>query len=297
MPELNRAISNAFSEYCSARITEFSPVSGGCISNAFLCETDQGRFFIKVNGSCDESMFAAEMAGLEALNGAGKLRAPRPQCFGALEGGGSFLIMEYIELHSGGASKSQELLGRGLAQMHLSALAERYGFECDNTIGSTLQKNTWTEEWCDFYGKYRLGFQLDLAKKVLGKKDPVLEKGDVLLASFPRFFDGLSVFPSLLHGDLWGGNMAADKGGAPVIFDPATYYGHHEAELSIMGMFGGFSDSFYRAYHEIIPKSAGFDERHDLYTLYHYLNHFNLFGDGYYQTCLAIIERLIADFP
>ena len=58
-----------------------------------------------------------------------------------------------------------------------------------------------------------------------------------------------------------------------VIFDPASFYGHHEFDLAIAGMFGGFTTQFYDTYHQLIPKAEGFAVRHKLYTLFHYLNH------------------------
>ena len=56
----------------------------------------------------------------------------------------------------------------------------------------------------------------------------------------------------------------------------------------------GFNQSFYSAYHKLIPKAPGFGERAQLYLLYHYLNHYNLFGAGYYDQCTGIMERLKA---
>lgn len=96
----------------------------------------------------------------------------------------------------------------------------------------------------------------------------------------PSFFTVLSISPSLLHGDLWSGNVA-QCGEEPVIFDAASFYGHYEYDLGIAGMFGGFDREFYNAYHSIIPKQEGFDNRHELYQLFHYLNHWNHFGSGY----------------
>ena len=72
------------------------------------------------------------------------------------------------------------------------------------------------------------------------------------------------------------------------MFDPATYYGHNEAEFG-MSWCAGFSDAFYDAYHETFPKTEErFEERRLLYRLYHYLNHYNLFGGGYKRQCVEI---------
>ena len=106
------------------------------------------------------------------------------------------------------------------------------------------------------------------------------------------FFNNIEIFPSLLHGDLWSGNMA-QCGSTPVVFDPASFYGHHEYDLAIGRMFGGFDAEFYGAYHKQIPRQEGFEERSELYQLFHYLNHWNHFGGGYRAQSLGIMRRLV----
>ena len=98
--------------------------------------------------------------------------------------------------------------------------------------------------------------------------------------------------PSLLHGDLWGGNWAASNG-EPVIFDPAVYYGDRETDLAMTRLFGGFGKSFYKAYEQAWPLQAGSGERQHLYQLYHVLNHLNLFGSGYLGRSLALMAALL----
>lgn len=100
--------------------------------------------------------------------------------------------------------------------------------------------------------------------------------------------------PSLLHGDLWSGNWAADETGSPVLFDPACYMGHSEAELSILTMFGSPSQAFFDAYHAVLPKVGDkFEDRQQLYQLYHYMNHYAIFGRGYRGSCMSIFKRLL----
>ena len=114
-----------------------------------------------------------------------------------------------------------------------------------------------------------------------------------LKSGVSQFFEGATLFPSLLHGDLWSGNMA-QSGPEPVIFDPASFYGHHEYDLAIGKMFGGFGSEFYKSYHDLIPKEPGFESRGELYQLFHCLNHWNLFGDGNYRSqSLGIMRKLL----
>ena len=97
--------------------------------------------------------------------------------------------------------------------------------------------------------------------------------------------------PSLLHGDLWGGNYMIDREGNPWLIDPASYVGHAEADLAMTELFGGFSDSFYAAYREAFGIDSGYSDRKDLYNLYHLLKHLKLFGTGYLGPALSVLSR------
>ena len=146
----------------------------------------------------------------------------------------------------------------------------------------------------EFFARQRLGSQIDLAERS-GHGGRWLEQGRVLCDRLGVLFTGYTPLPSLLHGDLWGGNWAADASGAPVIFDPATYYGDREADLAMTHLFGGFGREFYAAYESAWPLDRGAGTRRDLYNLYHVLNHLNLFGGGYRGRAERMIERLLAE--
>lgn len=273
----------------ASKITRISPVGGGCINTALRYDTDSGTFFVKTNRDVGPAMFEAEAAGLEAMFATSTIRVPRPLKVGPLPGRGSYIIMEFINM---GASRGgQAELGRQLAEMHKASSSERgFGFDMDNTIGSTPQPNPWTSDWVAFFQEQRLRYQLQLAEKQYRDYD-IAEKGQRLVDKIPSLFRDVSdIRPCLLHGDLWSGNIAADERGAPVILDPACYYGHNEAEFG-MSWCAGFGAGFYNAYFEVIPKQPGFEQRRDLYRLYHYLNHYNLFGSSYRSSCMAIIKQ------
>ena len=104
-----------------------------------------------------------------------------------------------------------------------------------------------------------------------------------LLEALPVLLADHQPQPSLLHGDLWGGNWLAGRDGTPWIFDPCVYYGDREADIAMTHLFGGFGASFYRAYESAWPLPPGHEVRRDLYNLYHVINHANLFGGGYAQ--------------
>lgn len=270
----------------ASKITRMSPVGGGCINNATHYQTDAGSFFVKTNRDIGPSMFEAEAAGLDAMHSTQTLRVPKPFKAGPLPRRGSYIIMEYIEF---GSSRNQAELGKRLAEMHKAGTSDKgFGFPMDNTIGSTPQQNPWTDDWVAFYSEYRLGYQLKLAQQQYRDND-VFAKGQKLLQHMGELFKEVDVTPCLLHGDLWSGNVAADKEGTPVILDPACYYGHNEAEFG-MSWCAGFGSSFYNAYFEVMPKQPGFERRADLYKLYHYLNHYNMFGSGYRSSCTSILD-------
>jgi fructosamine-3-kinase len=236
-------------------------------------------------------MFEAEAGGLEKMWETQTIRVPKPLKVGPLPGGGSYIVMEFIEF---GSRSSQADLGRALGEMHKASLGQSphgFGFFMDNTIGSTHQPNTWTADWVAFFREHRLGFQLDLARRQYSE-NALYDKGQKLLEKLPELLGGVEVEPVLLHGDLWSGNVASDKQGRPVILDPACYYGHSEAEFG-MSWCAGFNSSFYDAYHKVIPKQPGFERRVEIYKLYHYLNHLNLFGSGYRGSCTAIIDKYV----
>ncbi len=236
-------------------------------------------------------MFSAEADGLRELASVAALRVPEVRGVGAASGQ-SFLALEWIEF--GAASGHTELrLGAGLARLHRTT-APRFGWHRDNTLGATPQHNDWTDDWAQFFATRRLGFQLDLAQHD-GHGGRFIERGYRLCERLGSLLDGHRPRPSLLHGDLWGGNWAADASGAPVIYDPAVYYGDREADLAMTRLFGGFGSAFYQAYEAEWPLDPGAAQRVALYNLYHVLNHLNLFGGSYRAQAEAMIERLLAE--
>ncbi len=263
---------------------------GGCINRTFVIDDGQAAFFVKLNAADKLGMFQAEAAGLDAILNSHSLRAPRPICHGVAEDQ-AYLAMEYIPLQSSDNASAQDM-GLQLAQMHRNT-ASQFGWETDNNIGSTPQINTWAQDWISFFGTHRLHYQLDLAQ---ANGCPLLSLGEQLIELLPAFFDNKNPEPSLLHGDLWGGNWGADPQGLAVIFDPATYYGDRETDLAMTELFGGFPPRFYAAYKDSYPIDAsGYAVRKILYQLYHILNHFNLFGGAHADQARQMIQRSLAE--
>lgn len=271
-----------------ASIQTVRRLSGGCIHQAYRLQLQDGfEVFLKANPQAPPDMFAAEWTGLEALANTQTLRIPQPL---AVDPQGRFLLLEYLP--PGDRPRDFfEIFGRRFAAMHRSSQRTPAGFSQDNYIGSTRQINTPGDDWIAFWREHRLGYQLKLARQ--NGFDGALQKlGEKLRERLADWLGPAAEPCCLLHGDLWSGNFL-DAGGQPALIDPATYYGHREADLAMTRMFGGFAEGFYRAYQEAWPLSDGAEERLQLYQLYHWLNHLNLFGGGYLENCLAILRRFV----
>ena len=262
------------------------PIGGGCINEAFRLSDGNLDFFIKRHHASMVDMFESECIALEQMAATDTLRVPNPLGWG-VSGGYGWLVTEFLEMETC-TGDSQHELGRQLARMH-RVRQPYFGWCRDNTIGSTPQPNPRLDDWVSFWREHRLGWQFDLARR----KGRLFEGAGQLLAELGSFFVGYEPMPSMLHGDLWSGNMSALKNGMPVVYDPASYYGDAEAEFGMVDMFGGFTPDFYRGYASEKPFAEGFESRRHLYRLYHELNHFNLFGGTYASSCESTLNRLL----
>jgi fructosamine-3-kinase len=264
-----------------------SPISGGDISNAFLVKTQSAEnLFIKANKVELYPMFVEEAIGLAEIESSCPFSTPKVLAHGktATE---SYLALEYLEP----SAKSElfwQQLGEELAQVH-SKTSDSFGFESNNFIGSLPQYNSKASTWAEFFVELRLEFQVKLAfdHKLLSKNH--LRKFNALYNELESIFPREK--PSLVHGDLWSGNVHCSNNNAFVI-DPAVYYGHREMDLAFSLMFGGFSPIFYESYESQLPLEKGFGKRVEFYNLYPTLVHLNLFGKSY----LAPIENSLAKF-
>lgn len=175
-----------------------------------------------------------------------------------------------------------EALGEGLAKLHGQELPQ-YGWGRDNFIGLSPQLNGWATNWGDFFVQDRLGYQVSkiTASSVRVRFQAILDEWGGALSAW---LDQHCEHPSLLHGDLWSGNVLFDRDG-PWLIDPAIYCGDREADVAMTEMFGGFGPAFYKAYDHVYPRSAVYEQKKAIYNLYHYLNHYNLFGSSYLWGC------------
>ncbi len=276
---------NLIQQNLNASVKNILHVSGGDINQAAKVTLGNGQvIFIKWHRNPPPNMFFAEAQGLKLLNSANALRVPKVYfCTDNL------LAMEWlgrsVRQPSGAAAK----LGVGLAQQH-RAIADTFGLKTDNYCGLTPQCNAQSDNWVEFFADRRLTYQMLLAASRNRLPTDRRQKLERLIVKLPEF---LPAHPpaSLLHGDLWGGNWIISASGEAALIDPAVYFGHREADLAFTELFGGFPPEFYRTYQTAWPLEPGYNERKDIYNLYHLLNHLNLFGGGYGGSVDTVLKR------
>lgn len=269
---------------------DLRPAGGGSIAECFRATTRDGKdCFVKYQRRSLPGACHAEFDSLARLRDYAEppLRIPRPLAYDD-----SLLVMEAFEAGRPGPDW-QVLMGRGLAHLHASSRRQGFGFDHDNYLGFSPQPNRWQEDWAAFWAGQRLQPQISRLAESLGADDRLVREAERLLGCLDHFLGEVPGQSVLLHGDLWSGNAAADTQGQPVIFDPAAYYGHHEAEFGMMRLFGGFDERCEHAYREILPFAAGHEERITLYRLYHEMNHLLLFGGAYYRSCRQTLSQLL----
>lgn len=263
-------------------ITSYRSVGSGFSTIQKLDTTSGKTFFLKQYPFAPKTTAYCEAQGLLALRDPKTIKVPEPYHWTD-----DYLLLEYIQ--TGHPNKDfAETFGRQLAQLH-KTINPKFGFEHDNFIGATPQINSWESNGHTFFKRHRLQYQFNLADKKnhfdhqdKARFEKILSKLESLIPTQPA---------SLIHGDLWNGNVLTDQHGDPVLIDPAVHYGWAEAELAMTIMFGGFGDEFFAAYQEINPLESGWQNRLPLYNLYHYLNHLNLFGTSYLNSVRSILRK------
>lgn len=212
-----------------------------------------------------------EADGLEALAAAG---APVPAVVSADE---DRLVMEAV-----GGPEDWEGLGRALARVH-SDTADAYGYRIPNYIGALPQLNPWTDSWPEFYARHRIEpYLADLPAELSRRLSGAIDDGRLagLLDHGQR--------PSLVHGDLWSGNVVEGRW----LIDPAVHYADRELDHAFSAVFGGLADRMWRAYEEVWPLDEAWQERRPALQLYHLLVHVRLFGGSYLSMVAERLNRL-----
>uniref|UniRef100_A0A803J6Y3 protein-ribulosamine 3-kinase n=2 Tax=Xenopus tropicalis TaxID=8364 RepID=A0A803J6Y3_XENTR len=289
-------------------------IGGGCINQGQSYDTDRGRVFVKINHKPEaKQMFLGEMGSLEAILQTGTVRAPKPIKVIDNPAGGAMLVMDHLDIRS--LNRHSAKLGEQLADLHLHnrklrdkltkesgfvgkgpgqseiQYVDKFGFDTVTCCGYIPQVNDWQDDWATFFARQRLKPQLDLIAENYGDR-AVLSLWAELQIKLHKAFKDTVITPSLLHGDLWEANVAEDDLG-PFLFDPGSFYGHSEFDLSIGEMFGAQGRAFFSGYHRKIPKAPGFETRSLLYQLFHSLNNWNHFGPEFRPSSLNLMEAVL----
>lgn len=263
-----------------ASIAAAQPASGGCISNAAHLVLSDGRDVFAKWGQSE--LLEAEQHALKEIAKTRTVRVPQVHAIGD-----GWLLAEWIE-PGPITPHAWELLGRSLALLHRTQ-AQEFGWPSSNFIGSLPQANEWCADWPRFWREQRILPQLERARALRAEDRARIEK---LLMKHELAAAGNEEGASLLHGDLWSGNVLGAAQGDPAVIDPSAYFGHREVDLAMARLFGGFSERFFEAYNAEWPLQPGFEERCSYYQLYYMLVHVNLFGASYISGAMSLARKL-----
>jgi len=266
-------------------------LGGGCINHALKLCFSVGDYFLKWNADAPSDLFLKEAEGLNEMYLAVNPWLIIPKVIWTKEVNDlpGLLLMEYLQTPTTTLG-FDERLGRGIAQLHRKT-ASAFGFHHKNYCGLTVQDNTWTDNWVDFYARQRIWSMVEKIGTIRGLRvdDQIIYER--LVAKIPQLLSHQTL-PSLIHGDLWSGNYLFTANG-PALIDPACYYADREMELGMMHLFGGFSSTIWSAYHDEFPLPYDWEQRIHLYQLYHVLNHYLLFGGLYGRQALEIAKEYL----
>ncbi|MFQ3837381.1 fructosamine kinase family protein [Staphylococcus pseudoxylosus] len=271
-------------------IKSISPVSGGDVNEAFKIETVERTYFLLVQRNRNASFFAAEISGLKLFEEA-EVTAPRVIGSGEIEGD-AYLLLTYLDE---GRTGSQEALAELVAQMHSKQQENgKFGFDLPYEGGDITFDNSWTDNWITLFVNRRLDHL----------KDTLVEQGNWSDDDVSQYESVRSVIvdtlkqhpskPSLLHGDLWGGNYMFLTDGSPALFDPAPLYGDREFDLGITTVFGGFTEAFYNEYDKHYPLNEDVEKRLEFYRLYLLMVHLVKFGGMYAESVKRSMKQILS---
>ncbi|MEF1282496.1 fructosamine kinase family protein [Vibrio sp. M250220] len=285
-----QAISKQLSETLmfAYEISEKCKVHGGEINECYMISDGEQRYFVKVNQRGSLPNFEAEAECIHMLRESRTVSVPELVLAGTTKDN-AFIILNYLPTKPLDDSKNSYLFGQQIAALHQWGEQQEYGFDQDNFIGATIQPNKWDRKWSRFFAEQRIGWQLQLMQE---KGINLVDINDFTQLIQTRLANHQPK-PSLLHGDLWHGNVASSVFG-PICYDPASYWGDRECDIAMTELFGGFQPEFYQGYESILPLDISYSERKDIYNLYHLLNHYNQFGGHYLDQSEKMIRKILS---
>jgi len=267
------------------RPERLSPLSGGCIAEIYRADFADGeRLVAKLAGSRGDLALEAYMLGY--LRKHSDLPVPA-----VIHGAPDLLVMDYIETSGGLTAGAERHAAELLAALH-GVSAPSFGHERDTLIGPLSQPNPQSASWLDFFRDQRLLAMAGVALEAGRLPGATMARIEALAGRLGEWIEEPGQ-PSLIHGDMWGGNVLAKDGRIAGFVDPAIYHADPEIELAFATLFSTFGAPFFERYGELRPLRPGFFEvRRELYNLYPLLVHVRLFGGGYLGGIEATLAKL-----
>jgi fructosamine-3-kinase len=282
-PAARRAVAAA----AGAGIARTAALSGGCIGDVWRVDLTDGRRLVSKTAGPDGTL---DIEGYMLDYLARTRTVPVP---GVVHAEPGLLVMEYVETSGRLDGAAQENAADLLAALH-DITADAYGHERDTLIGPLPQPNPWTDSWVDFFRDQRLLYMGRLALDNGSLPKDTYARLESFCATKLDTYIEEPERPSLIHGDMWGGNVLCRDGRIAGFVDPAIYHADPEIELAFATLFGTYGDPFFRRYNEHRPLRPGFFEaRRDLYNLYPLLVHTRLFGGHYASQVDGILRRFV----
>ena len=264
-------------------------VHGGDIHSAWKIEFANKKLFLKRNDR-DKKFLEFEKYCLENLrkyNNQNNLVVPEVISYRNIQNI-EILLIEWIDMQN----FDQKNLGKGLGEMHLNSTTSNpkiFGYEVEGFIGVTDQKKGWENNWIDCFLNLRIIPQLSILKSNVLDKETINKVKEKIKKELLNH----KPINTLVHGDLWSGNVGINKSGKGVIFDPASWWADNEVDIATTKLFGGFRKEFYEEYHKIFPIKKGFEKRIIIYNFYHILNHANMFGGSYFYQVENYVKTIL----
>jgi fructosamine-3-kinase len=268
-------------------VRRLAPLAGGCVGDVSAVDLSSGdRVVVKAAPAGADARLDLEGWMLGYLGDRSALPVPAVRYAAS-----DLLIMDLIDTSGGITGDAERDAADHLAGLH-NIQGQSFGLERDTLIGGLHQPNTESQSWLTFFAEQRLFYMATEAHTAGHLPVALMDRVERLCGKLP---DWLSepAHPSLIHGDMWTGNVLCHGGRIAGFIDPAIYYADAEIELAFATLFGTFGDAFFARYEEHRPLAPGFfEERRNLYNLYPLLLHVRLFGGSYVQS----VERTLKKF-